>query len=265
MKKSNNLFVWDALISWSQYINKNLRGNTSVQYLTSMLKLIEKGVVDVQLSLECATEGWLQESCTKIDHIPEWSLVTKDFRKKYLKLFYRFLNRYFDYRIKPYHRHPKQNEIKYLFSHVLDQQLTLQISPVMLYESIRKRHRRDACIILLMMYTGEKIGDILDSKKEDFQGIYLDFEENGIKRSHTLPEHMATELNEICKNSKVYLFETVNGKKIPRNQIVRALKKSSRDMKLSFCLSPKSLHRYSNTYLSMYRRSDLEKIHYKQD
>ena len=258
---NHDFYVWDVIFAWSRSIRESsLRNSTKSTYLTSMLKLIEANIVDTNLKLDSANEDWLEESKKKIDANTKWSDETKSIRKSCLNLFHKFAKESFDRKTEPYQSHPQPNVIKYVLSNVLDQKLTLHISPSVLCNSLSEINERDAYIIWTLMYTGQTLDEILNRRKEHLRGIYLNFEYNGIKFSKSLLEHIAVVLEEYCKKSNTYIFETMNGKRIRRAQVTRNLKQAGRNIGLDFDLTPKALHRYVNAYMSQDKRNELEKI-----
>lgn len=277
--------VWDAVVAWRDHIYQaEFYNNTKSNYLTGMLKLIECGIINVYLKLESADEQWANDAKQKVDENPKWSPATKTIRKSCLNSFYNYIKNDFDHKTKPYRRHPKYSEIKFLLSmskeseriafikhtlsNVQDKALTKGISPVELCNALSKINDRDAYIVWLMMHTGEPLKAILDRRKEHLRisldeytkSAGLDFEEdNGQLYSKYIPEHITEALKQLCKNSKVYLFETASGKKINRTQVMRNLKQAGYNIGLNFDLTPKVLHGFVCAYMSQDKRSELEK------
>jgi site-specific recombinase XerC len=106
-----------------------------------------------------------------------------------------------------------------------------------------------------MMHTGRTLEAVLDRRKEHLRTPYMDFDDN----SEHIPPHITDALNELCKNSTDYLFETASGKRIRRTQVMRNLKQAGHNIGLDFDLTPKVLHGYVCAYMSKDKRSELEK------
>jgi len=258
--------MWDAIVAWRDNIYQaDFFSNTKSNYLTSMLKLIETGIIDVRHKLSKIDESWLIDAKRKIDSYPEWSASTKSIRKSCLNTFYSFIKKWFDYEIEPYRRHPEPNEIHHVLSIVREKALTADISPIDLFDALTKINKRDAYIVLLMISTKKKLESILDCRKENLRisympsgepgGGYLDFDD--------IPAYVHPNitpcLDELRKNSTVYLFETARGKKIRRTQVTRNLKQAGRNIGLDFDLTPKILHGYVMAYMSEDKRDELER------
>jgi site-specific recombinase XerC len=254
---STEFFIWDAVVAWSNHIREShLKQSTQSTYLTNMLKLIDEKIVNERLHLEKVDSSWLKNSMEKIDEIPTWSDKTKSIRRSCLNGFYNFIKKLFDYKTDPYRRPPKPNEIKYVLSNVLDQNLTATISPESLCSALSKINERDAYIVWIMMLTGQPLEAVLDRRKKHLRGFYyLDFENEG----EPLPKHLCDVLREYCQNSNTYIFETSKGKRIRRTQVMRTLKQAGYNIGLKFDLTPKALHRYVNAYMSSDKRYELEK------
>ena len=258
LPRNREFYLWDAVVQWrDKIVSKDFYNTTKSNYLSGMLKLIEAGILDSALPLNEVTEEWFESTTQRIDCNPSWKTATKTMRKSCLSSFYRFVTEEFDRTIEPYQRHPEQNEIKHMLSHVRDQTLVKDISPVDLCEAMSKINMRDAYIVWLMMHTGETLETILAVLKtrEEYEPPYIRFAGKG----KYIPKHITNALDEISKNSKVYLFETKSGKKIRRNQVIRNLKKAGHAMGLEFDLTPKLLHGYVCGYMCRDRRSEIEK------
>lgn len=263
------LHVWDAVVAWRDYIFQTpFYNNTKGNYLSGMLKLIELDLINVYLPLEIINDVWIEEAKKKIDLFPDWSIATKAVRKSCLNSFYQFVQKDFNRSVTPYRRHPSPTEVKHVLSNVPDKALTKDISPIELCNALEKINKRDAYIVWLMMHTGEPLESILDRRKEHFRTSLdnetktacLDFEdENGRKYSKHIFEHITEDLKELCKDSKVYLFETANGKRILRTQVMRTLKQAGHNIGLDFDLNPKILHGFVCAYMCRDKRSELEK------
>lgn len=257
---NNEFFVWDAIVAWRDSIYRSeFYNNTKSNYLTGMLKLIESNIIDVRLQLNKIDEHWIKKSKEKIGSLTQWSKSTKTIRKSCLNSFYKFIKNEFDYKTMPYQRHPEPNEIKHILSNVQDKALTVDISPAVLCDALAKINERDAYIVWVMMHTGQTLEAILDRRKEDLRKPYLDFVCIGGKFSKHIPKHITDGINELFKDSAVYLFETASGKKIRRTQVMRNLKQAGRNIGLDFDLTPKVLHGYVNAYMSREKASELEK------
>ena len=261
---NKEFFVWDAVVAWRDSIYQTDFYNSSKgNYLTSMLKLIEGGIVNVRLKLNQIDEHWLNESKQKINNDkPEWANATKTVRKSCLNSFYNFIKTSFDATVTPYRRHPKHHEIKHILSSVQEKALTRDISPKVLCNALNEINERDAYIVWLMMHTGQPLEAILDLPKikEDEESPYFQFKDLGdfVSGEH-IPEHILLRLKQICKDSNVYLFETAVGKRIMRTQVMRNLKQAGYKIGLDFDLNPKILHGFVNAYMSRDKRSELEK------
>lgn len=256
--KNKEFFVWDAIVAWRDHIYQaDFYNNTKSNYITGMLKLIESVIIDVRIPLNHINDMWIEEAKKKIDDKLEWSQSTKIIRKSCLNSFYNFIKNDFDYKITPYRRHPDSNEIKHILSSVQDKALTKDISPIVLCNAVSKINERDAYIVWLMMHTGQPLEAILNIRKtkEDYEPPYIRFNGEG---KH-IPKHITDALNDLCKNSKMYLFETSSGKRIRRNQVMRNLKQAGYNIGLDFDLTPKILHGYVCAYMSRDKRSILEK------
>ena len=268
-------------------------------YLTNMLKLIESNVVDVRLSLSKVNIHWLDECKNKVDEKIEWAKSTKTVRKTCLNSFYKFVEEVFDKSQTPYQRHPEGNEIefilslyrgekekhealdkallKHVLSNVVDKVKARDLNPENLCIALSQINERDAYIVWLMMHTGQPLEKILDLKKENLRPSYIN-EEKAIKRGldpnekHAygayldfdnacvyIPGHIVDGINKICKNSKYFLFETLNEKRIVRTQVTRNLKQAARNMGLDFDLTPKILYGYVCAYITKEKRSVIEK------
>ena len=266
-KCSECFFVWDAIIAWRDHIYKSEFMNcTKSNYLTSMLKLIEAGVIDVYLNLKKIDACFIKEARQKIEFNPNWSKSIKIARKSCLNSFYNFIQSDFDHRTYPHRRHPKPNEIRYTLSneardikHILssvkEKALITDIPRDVLCEALSKINARDAYIVFLMMITGQPLESILDIRKENLRPPYI--EVKGV--SEYIPERIRKALEELCKDSKVYLFETAKCKKICRTQVTRNLKKAGRVIGLNFDLTSKILHGYVCEDIIKDKRSVIEK------
>jgi hypothetical protein len=286
---NTEFFIWDAVVAWRDHIlNNNFYKCSKGSYFTSMLKLIESQIIDVHLELNKVDKSWLNECKNKIDRKSVWAKSTKTVRKSCLNSFYNFIINIFDKSLIPYQRYPKSNEIEFLFStnvkekekhealekavlkHVLsnvaEKVKARDICPIVLCNALSKINERDAYIVWLMMHTGQLLEKILDLRKENLRfnymdnkklayGGYLDFD---ICSSY-IPGHIIDGINEVCKNSMVYLFETAASKRITRAQVNRNLKQAGRNIGLDFDLTPKILHGYVCAYMSTDKRSELEK------
>lgn len=268
-------------------------------YLTNMLKLIESNIVDVRLQLSSINSDWLDECKNKVDEKNDWAKSTKTVRKTCLNSFYKFVEEVFDTSQTPYQRHPEGNEIEFLLSlrkedkhkhemlentvlkhvlsNVVEKTKARDISPIVLCNALSKINERDAYIVWLMMHTGQPLEKVLDLKKENLRAHYMDSEkamQHGLdpneKHSYQayldfdnacacIPGHVVDGINKVCKNSKHFLFETVNGKRIVRTQVTRNLKQAGRNIGLDFDLTPKILYGYVCAYMTKDKRSVLEK------
>jgi site-specific recombinase XerD len=255
--------VWGAIVSWRKNIYKSdLYSNSKSNYLTSMLKLIESGIIDIRIKLNAVNDTWINESKLKIDAYPHWSLPTKTIRKSCLNSFYKFIQSDFDRTVKPYRRHPKLPEIKHILSITEAKSLTENISPIELCNALSKINERDAYIVWLMMHTGQTLEAILElpKRKEDDEDPYLRFKDiNPYIIGEHIPEHIIQRLNELCKNSKTYLFETTKGKRIRRTQVTRNLKQAGKKIGLTYDLTPKVLQGGVCAVMAEDKRSELEK------
>jgi hypothetical protein len=268
-------------------------------YLTNMLKLIESNVVDVRLSLSKVNIDWLGECKNKVDEKKEWAKSTKTVRKTCLNSFYKFIEEVFDKSQTPYQRHPEGNEIefilslrkedkhkhekientvlKHVLSNVVEKKKARDISPIVLCNALSKINERDAYIVWLMMHTAQPLEKVLDLRKDNLKTSYMDSEfaifygldPNEIhadmayvyfdNASAHIPGHVVDGINKVCKNSKHFLFETVNGKRIVRTQVTRNLKQAGRNIGLDFDLTPKILYGYVCAYMTEDKRSILAK------
>jgi site-specific recombinase XerC len=254
---NSEFFVWDAVVAWRDRIYQaDFYNNTKGCYLTGLLKLIEFSVIDVRLPLSKINEDWVKDCKLKIDGVTAWAAETKTIRKTCLNSFYKFVQKDFDRGVMPYQRHPQPNEIKHILSSVKEKALTEDISPSVLCNALSKINERDAYIVWLMMHTGETLETILDLRKTppDYEPPYIRF--NGMGKH--VPDHITDGINELCKNSAVYLFETAGGKRISRTQVMRNLKKTGHNIGLKFDLTPKVLHGFVVAYMSRDKRSELE-------
>ena len=255
---NETFFMWDAIVAWRDSIFQTYSWNTTKSnYVLNMQRLIEAGIVNVQMELNKTDEAWLEESKKKIDALTEWAPETKSVRKSTLNSLYKFIQNDFDRQTIPYQRHPKPEEIKHILSSVKDKTLTQIISPITLCEALCKINERDAYIVWLMMHTGKKLEAILDVRKtkEEYRPPYMLFNGQG----EHVPKHITEAIDTLCKNSTVYLFETSCGKRITRTQVTRNLKQAGRRIGLTFDLTPKILHGYVMAYMSADKRSDLQK------
>jgi len=255
---NNEFFVWDAVVAWRDKIYQDdLYNHTKANYLTGMLKLIESDIVDVCFKLCQVDESWLEQSKQKIDDHPKWSAATKTIRKSCLNSFYNFIHKDFDFTVTLYRRHPELNEIKHILSSIQDKALTKDISPIKLFNALSKINERDAYIVWLMVHTGWTLDNILDVRnvKEDYEPPYMHHKGSG---KH-IPKHITDAIDEICKNSSIYLFETSAGKRVRRTQVTRNLKQAGYRIGLDFDLTAKVLHGYANAHLCEDKRSELEK------
>lgn len=283
--------VWDAVVAWRDYIfSKSFYSCSRGNYFSNMLKLVESNIVDVHLRLDNVNEDWLKESKIKVDAKSEWAKSTRTVRKSCLNLFYKFVANVFDRSNAPYRRHPDGNEIKFVLSsyewetilkHVLsnvsDKAKAWEIDPKELCDALSKINERDAYIAWLMMHTGQPLEKVLDLRKENLRArpmdskkalkrgldpmvehacmAYLDFD-NG---NYHIPGHIVDGINKICKDSKHFLFETVNGKRVLRTQVTRNLKQAGRNIGLDLDLTPKLLHGYICAYMTKDKRSIIER------
>lgn len=268
-------------------------------YITNMLKLIESKILDVRLPLTTINEPWLEECKNKVDAISDWATSTKTVRKTCLNSFYKFVEEVFDKSQTPYQRHPDGNEIEFLLSlrkedklkheilentvlkhvlsNVVDKAKARDISPIVLCNALSKINERDAYIIWIMMHTAQPLEKVLDLKKDKMRANYMDSEHairHGLDPNEThahmayvdfdnasayIPGHIVDGINKVCKDSKFFLFETVNGKRILRTQITRNLKQAGKNIGLDFDLTPKVLYGSVCAYMTKDKRSVLEK------
>lgn len=287
---NREFFIWDAVVAWRDHIRKTDFYNCSKgDYFTNMKKLIKSNVIDIRLQLKHINNEWLKNCENNIDNKVDWSKSTKTVRKSCLNHFYNFVNDSFDRSTQPYQRHPKANEIEYIlsqnieekdkyealektilkhvFSNVADKEKVhaRDVCPIFLCNELSKINERDAYIVLLMMLTGQPLEKILNRRKENLRisymhngvpgNAYLDFDND----SEFIPPHISRALDEIRKNSTVYIFETSEEKKVTRAQVNRNLKKAGRNIGLDFDLTPKTLRSYVCEYMSKDKRSELEK------
>lgn len=278
---------------------KNFYSWSKGNYLTNMLKLVESNIVDVRLRLSDVNEDWLKACKIKVDAKNDWAESTRAVRKSCLNSFYKFIANVFDRSQAPYRRRPEKNEIqfllfpltednlkyealdsavlKHILSNVVEKSKARDLCPIVLCNALSKINERDAYVVWLMMHTGQTLDKVLDLKKESLRPIYMN-QENAIKdgldpsvehahmayldfdnNGNHIPGHIVDGINRICKNSKHFLFETVNGKRVLRTQVTRNLKQAGQNIGLDFDLTPKVLHGYVCAYMTADKRSDLEK------
>jgi site-specific recombinase XerD len=261
---NEDFFVWDAVVAWRDSIYKaDCWKSTKESYLLNMLKLIEEGVINVRIQLSEIDEDWLKWSKNKVDELPEWSEKTKSVRKSCLNSFYKLIKAGIDPNLTPYQRQPEAVEIKHILSirNILSSHevmaLKANISRVKLCNAINKVNERDAYVICLMMITGWTLENILNLRKtkEHYNPPYIYLDGFG----KYIDEHITKAIDELCKNSKTYLFETSSGNKITRTQVSRNLKLAGRNLGLDFDLTPKVLQSYVIAYMSSDKRSELER------
>ncbi len=167
--------------------------------------------------------------------------------------------------------------LKHVLSNVPDKAKTRDLCPEILCTALSKINERDAYIIWIMMHTGQPLEKVLDLKKENLRASYRDSEKamkHGLDHNEKhayqayldfnnactqIPGHVVDGINKVCKNSKHFLFETVNGKRIVRTQVTRNLKQAGRNIGLDFDLTPKILYGYVCAYITKDKRSVLEK------
>lgn len=222
-----------------------------------MRKLIEAEIVNVREQLDKLDEEWLIKAKSKLDSL-NWSSQTKASRKSCLNSFYRFVKNDFDRSIEPYQRHPDPVDINFILSRSEEKALAAtHISTKDLCYAINRINVRDAFIVWIMMYTGRKLEEVLNLKKEDLLGLYyLRFKDD----TSSILEHIMEELKKMAEKSSVYVFETKNGKRVTRAQVIRNLKIAGKKIGLNFELTPRAIHGYVAASLSHDRRSELERI-----
>lgn len=270
---NTKFFVWDAVVAWRDGIYSSEGWSTTKSSsLINMLKLIEDDVINVRLELSHINDEWLRDCKCRVDKLPHLSETTKSIRKSCLNSLYKFIQDEFDQGVIPYQRHPKVAEIKHILSapnglddlksvirqqlsSTQDKALTTVISPSKLCNVLSKTNERDAYIVWIMMYTGQRLESVLDIRKEQLRAPYLDIEGD----SYHVPKHITGRLMELCKDSNIYLFETAAGKRVTRVQVTRNLKNVGHEIGLAFDLTPKVLHGYVIGYMSRDKRSELEK------
>jgi len=254
-------FVYDAIVQWRDHIYKaDLYRCSKANYLRGMLRLIECGIVDIRTKLSDLNDGWLTKTKAKIDSKKHWSISTKINRKNFLNSFQKFIKTALDTTVEPYPRHPNPEQIKYILSSVQEISLAKDLSPTELCNAMLELNERDAFVIWLMILTGQSVEKILDVRKEHLRyqkdgddhtefsvGGYLDFEGGS---SYHVPGHLMDKIQCICKNTKTYLFETRQGKRIRRTQVMRNLKHAGYDIGLTFDLTPGILHGFVCGYMS---------------
>jgi hypothetical protein len=295
---NTEFFVWDAIVSWRDHINKNdFYRHSKSNYFNNMLKLIESNIVDIRTPLKNANNNWLKECKDKIDEKEDWALSTKKVRKSCLNTFYQFTVEAFDKSQIPYQRHPKYHEIEYILSPninekdrisdlekvILKHSISLNakqenvrdLAPIVLCNEVSKINERDAYIVWLILRTGQSLDKILDLKKENIRVsykkeideynkddgyelnksyfAYLDFEND----SYHIEGHVVDGINNVCKNSKEFIFETKEGKRIHKKQVIRNLKEAGYNIGLDFDLTPSLLKSFSNAYMSGDIRSEI--------
>jgi integrase len=253
--------LWDIIVFWRDNIFFSVFSRVSKKnYLSAMLKLIEEGIIDPYMPLSKLSQEWYQHAKTKIDNIDSWSVATKGSRKSCLRSFFDFATEFNpdnfieDY-AEPYSRKPSMIEISYLLSSIEDRSKMHNFDLTKLYQVLFSINEREALIFCIMVFTGRKLDEILNIKKDDVGHASIDF----INETDVIPEDLATRLKK-CKKDSAYLFVTSNGNPLKRNQFIRTLKTASKLMNLDFEVSPRLLQ--SKALLSMCREkiSPLEKL-----
>lgn len=279
--------------------SKDFYSWSKANYLTNMLKLIEANIIDVRLRLSIVGIDWLNACKKQVDAKNDWAKSTRNVRKTCLNSFYKFIEGDFDTSQVPFQRHPERNEIGFLLSsrridqhkheaiettvlkHVLsnvpEKAMARDLCPIVLCTALSKINERDAYIVWLMMHTGQPLERILDLKKENLRASYMDHKKAAARnldpakkhahmayldfdnRSDYIPDHIVDGINNVCKGSKHFLFETMKGKRVLRTQVTRNLKQVSRNIGLDFDLTPKILYGYVCAYMTKDKRSILEK------
>lgn len=264
MPDNKEFCVWDAIVAWRNRIYQaDCWKSTKESYLLNMLKLIEEGIVDERIRLNKIDEDWLKRSKKMIEELPKWSEKTKSVRKSCLNSIYRLIQTGLDSNLYPYQRHPEPAEIKHILSirHILSDHevisLTRNITRTKLCNAISKINERDAYIVCLMMITGWTLENILSLRKtkQDYNPPYIHL--NGHRKY--IDDHITKAIDNLCKDSKTYIFETSAGNKITRTQVSRNLKLAGRNLGLDFNLTPKVLQGYVMAYMSADTRSELER------
>lgn len=281
--ESKKYHIWDVVVSWRNFIfTSEFESVSKSDYLTHMLKLIENHIIDIKEPIDALNEDWLKDCKRKIDSCVFWSKRTRLCRKTCLNSFYRFYKKNLNFYQVAYRRCPVDHEVEYILSsqnekkysekvvikhvlsNVVEKTKTTIISPVELCEAVNNVNERDAYIVWLMMHTGRRLEFILDLKKEDLRLSlenqnnayigYVDFKD----MIEYIPKHIAIALKTLSKDASKYLFESSNGKKLGRTQVIRNLKKAGKSIGLTFDLTPKVLYGFVNAYMSNDKRSAFE-------
>lgn len=235
--------AWDAIKAWHNAVQtSSLSRSSKSNYISSMLLLIKEGIVDYKLPLLKITNTWYTKAIFKLFHVPSWSEATKICRKTCLKSFYDFV---FQYQWKDYVKNfgepsrgiPSMEEITATLSNIQERSLAKDLDFTQLFESLRRINERDSIILLTLLFSGKKLDDILNLKTKDCVSGFLTFED-GLER---VPVIVTNFIKKHSKNENDYAFTSKHGKRLKSNQIIRNLKKSSKQLDLPYEATPKIL------------------------
>lgn len=272
-------YLWDAIVAWRDHVFRADFYNCSRgAYLSSMLKLIEGGIVITNLPLSHVDDTWLATCKEMVDKKIAWAPSTRTVRKSCLNSFYKFFKNIFDISQTPYRRNPGHPEIEYLlspnsedtekyasleasvFKHALsstqDKTRVQDLCPIVLCNAISKFNERDAYIVWLMLWTKQPLEAILNLRNtaEDYSPPYIRFKGIG----EYTPAHITKSIDRFLINTSLYLFSTTSGKRIQRTQVTRNLKRAGHVLGLAYEITPKIIHGYACAYMSRDKRSTLE-------
>jgi hypothetical protein len=235
--------AWDAIKAWHNAVQaSSLSRSSKSNYISSMLLLIKKGIVDYKLPLLKITNTWYTKAEFTLYNVPSWSETTKICRKTCLKSFYDFVSQYQykDY-VKnfgePSREAPTMDEVTAVLSNIQERSLAKDLDFIGLFQSLRDINERDSIILTTLLFTARKLDDILNLKKKDCVNGFLTFED-GVEK---VPLIVTNFIKKHSTNENDYAFTSIHGKRLRSNQIIRNLKKSSKQLRLNYEATPRVL------------------------
>ena len=280
-----NLLLWDAIISWrDDVLNRDVLLKSKRDYLSNMVKLIERGLFDLEEPLSEFVKNGISDQIKAIDSTSDWSLSTKLSRRTLLRSFFGFVQtskniKHTDIVI-PFKdlRDPQKAVSELIVAELLTQSLSgcedkAKSQPLTeqqferFFNEIRSINERDFLICWTMWQLKCSIHHVLNFKVGDYDqtlGIFK-ISENDFRLGEIRPE-LKELIIEKCegKGTNELIFSTNTGQSIHPGQIVRNMKTASKKAKLPIIISPKILYAHAiaysrNAFLSMTEK-DIEEI-----
>lgn len=251
--------VWDALLAWRDQINQsNMSKSTKKNYISWMSALLDQEVIKPDDSLTVLTKDWQGGAETSIDSLADWSLETKRIRKVALSKFLEFVETFSpQFSSNPPRNIPPRDLIHHVLTSMEDKVTAQSLSAEMwdsFLEHLGDSNPRDYVICHVVLYTGHTVREVLDLKGSNVFGSGIKWNDGAVS---WIPKDLQEILEKVSNDSLI--FRTSEGKQIRQNQLVRAMKKSSKALGLEIEITPKILHGWAVSLLEKDRRSLLQK------